>query len=109
MKQTDVQVIVKRPGEPAAKATIHNTLESLQALVGGYIEVVSLYDHHRPDLVAIVNEEGRLLGLPHNVRGLVGTIVIAKVKGDDFVGMNDKQATELIARVNAWEGRTVCA
>ena len=38
------------------------TLEELQRLVGGYIEVIELRDGRQ----LIVNEEGLLLGLPFN-------------------------------------------
>lgn len=37
-------------------------LEELQAIVGGYIEVINLRD----DKVMIINEEGKLMHLPYN-------------------------------------------
>ncbi len=37
-------------------------LEEIQALVGGYIEIISLNESE----VMVVNEEGKLLGLPIN-------------------------------------------
>lgn len=40
------------------------TLKELQTLVGGYIEV--LYPPSRTGAVLVVNEEGRLRGLPPN-------------------------------------------
>lgn len=48
---------------------IENTLEALQAAVGGYIEVVPLTAR----LCVICNEEGKLLGLPVTA-ALVGDI-----------------------------------
>lgn len=42
----------------------HFTLEELQTLVGGYIELVYLYNG--TGKVLVVNEEGKLQGLPRN-------------------------------------------
>lgn len=100
----DIQVIVKRPGEPAEVTKIPNTLKAFQELVGGYIETVSI----RMDIVAIVNEEGRWMNLPRNIRGLVGTIVFAKVNGDEFGSLKDTVAAELMTKIKAWEGHPVC-
>jgi len=56
------------------------TFAEIQALVGGYVEVV----HLSPGRVALVNEDGRPLGLPPNPEAsriagvsLVGTVVLA--------------------------------
>lgn len=68
-----MKVIIKHPGKIGEHADIPNELEALQAAVGGYIEIV----HINADLVAIVNEEGKLKKLPKNCCGLVGTIVFA--------------------------------
>lgn len=40
------------------------TLKELQALVGGYIELVPVSNH--PDKVLVINEDGRLHSLPLN-------------------------------------------
>lgn len=42
---------------------IDNTLEALQACVGGYIEPVA---HRTPGTAYFVNERGLLIGLPRN-------------------------------------------
>jgi len=39
------------------------TLEEMQALVGGYIEMVPMAG----DKMLIINEEGKLQGLPYNI------------------------------------------
>lgn len=39
------------------------SLEELQGFVGGYIEIIRLGDNR----LVIVNEEGKLLGLPMNI------------------------------------------
>lgn len=57
------------------------TLEELQEVVGGYIEIVRSYQDL--DEVLVVNEEGRLKGLPINElaslvakRMIVGDVVV---------------------------------
>ena len=79
-----MQVIYKAPGAPAEVRDIPNELSALQEAVGGYIETVSLAS----DAVVICNEEGRLMGLPHNTRfvgvDFVGPILIAGVDGEEF-------------------------
>ena len=59
-------VLLIQPGEKPALTEINGTLESMQKIVGGCIQVLYPFD----DPIALVcNEEGKLLGLPLN-RGL---------------------------------------
>ena len=86
MKDDKILCIIKRPGEEPMVEHIENKLEAFQAAVGGYIETVQFAQ----DGVLIVNEEGRLLGLPTNkVMGmpLVGTVVCVGVKGEEFASL----------------------
>lgn len=63
---------------------VPNTLEALQAAVGGNIEVVPMDTH----LCVICNEEGKLLGLPPVAAMparrdvLCGTLVICRTTSD---------------------------
>ena len=79
-----MKIARKRPGEPWEFADVENTLEALQAEVGGYIETITFL----ADACIIVNEEGRLRGLPFNVNlcglKLVGTVLLVGVQGDEF-------------------------
>ena len=79
-----MKAIRKKPGCEPEVIDIENTLEAFQAEVDGHIEAVTIFD----DAVIICNEEGRLLGLPHNVRfcgiEFVGTILIVGCAGDTF-------------------------
>lgn len=81
-----IRTIVIDPGKDPRMETIRNDLHTLQRLVGGYIEAVSLVE----DMVMIINEEGKLRGLPKNfwmkVIGdyIVGTAVFVGVDGDEF-------------------------
>lgn len=88
-----MKVIIKQPGMAAELKEIPNTLASLQHEVGGYIETVNV----GTDLVAIVNEEGRLKKLPDNTLGLVGTIVFVGYKKDRFTSVPDSAVSLLCA------------
>ena len=72
-----IKVVLQRPGEISRIVTVLNTLETLQDMIGGYIEMHSLSN----GLVLVMDEEGRLKGLPENVRcvqygTIVGTVFI---------------------------------
>lgn len=81
-----IWAIIIEPGKAPRMETIYNELHTLQRLVDGYIEVCPLAE----DMVMIINEEGKLRGLPKNfwmeVIGdyIVGTAVFVGVDGDEF-------------------------
>lgn len=83
-----IRVIIKEPGKAPHYEEIENDLETLQMIVGGYIETVTLYD-----IVIICDEEGRLSSKAMNCRlygqQLCGTIIIAGVEGEDFADAPD--------------------
>ena len=73
--------LLKSDGEVIDNVDI-SSLEKMQELVGGYIEIIYLND----DKVLIVNEEGLILQLPFNQRAsgifkskLVGDIILCKI------------------------------
>lgn len=74
---------------------IGDDLRSLQAEVDGSIEVVHLFSKGCP--VLIVNEEGRLKGLPENKRipGIVGDAFFIGVGDEDFVSLTHGQVESL--------------
>lgn len=83
-----IKAVVKRPNEDSEIVEIENSLESLQSIVGGWIERVPSIFNPKYDLYC--NEEGKLMGLPPNIitRGtdvVVGTVVV--------VSSNSKGAT----------------
>lgn len=94
-EEPSIHIIYKAPGLPPEPREIPNTLEELQALVGGRIETVTLAS----DAVIICNEEGRLRHLPFNCRflgvGFVGPLVIAGVRDDSFADLPEC-CTELL-------------
>lgn len=83
-----IKVIVKHPYLKPTLCEIDNTLEEMQMIVGGYIEVVTM-----DDFVVICNEEGRLYDLPFNIQfgrvDFVGSIIIAGNGGEDFTDVPD--------------------
>lgn len=84
MESKEIMAIIKKPGEKAEIKPIRNTIEELQEIVGGYIETLKWTN----DSVLIMNEEGKLLGLPVNFPiwndVIVGTAVVVGTKEDEF-------------------------
>lgn len=79
-----INVMVKHPGHPWSTERVTNELASFQALVGGYIETVPVDG----EMLLLVNEEGKLQGLPANFAYgqdvLCGTVVAVGIQGDSF-------------------------
>lgn len=88
-----IKVIIKEPGKAPEIKTITNDLGTLQSIVGGYIEAVTLAS----DLVIICNEECKLWNLPYNFdfggQSFVGTVVFAGVDGDEFADVPERLAS----------------
>lgn len=82
-----LRVLVKRPGLPLRAEVVENTLRSMQELVDGPIECITIAS----DLALVCNEEGRLLGLSPSVTILgvqfVGPVAFVGVRGEDFIGI----------------------
>ena len=93
-----IKVVIFEPGKPGKEEFIPNTLYAMQQIVGGYIESLKLTS----DTVIICNEEGRLLGLPENRLGIVGTFFIAGDDGgDELISLNDEQVMFLTGKYAA--------
>ena len=84
-----MKIIMKKPGEKPEVIEIENKLSALQEAVGGYIQAVPVAE----DICVICNEEGKLLGLPYNMRlgkdTLVGTILVVGVAREEFCDLSD--------------------
>ena len=82
-----IKVFIKYPRRSPYTAWIANKLESLQRIVGGHIEPVTIEE----DMVIICNEEGRLHGLPRNCKvcgiDFVGPIIFAGAEGEEFASV----------------------
>lgn len=79
-----MKVARKRPGEPWEFTKIKNSLEALQAEVGGYIKTIPLCS----DSCLVVNMVGIPKGLPFNLNfcglRLFGTVLLVGVEDDKF-------------------------
>ena len=93
-----MKILVVEPMKPCEVREIPDTLEAMQALVGGYIQAVYPFQE---EVAVICNEEGRNLDLPYN-RPLMdesglpydivcGTFFMAGVSGEHFVSLTDEQ------------------
>jgi len=95
-----IRVIIARPNELAEITEIENDLETYQAIVGGYIECLTLDEK----AILICNEEGKLKGLPDNFayKGdvIVGTVVIVGIKNNDFAGLSQEEAIKIRNRLD---------
>lgn len=89
-----MRVIVKEPAQSPVQITIDGSLESLQHLVGGYIEHVKFTDN----IGILVDEEGKLKGLQTNfflpsIRDeLAGTVVFVGEDGEEFADVPERDA-----------------
>ena len=88
LKENQILVIIKNPGqEPYVEPLFENTLEAFQKAVGGYIETSTF----ATDACLVMNEEGRLQGLPFNFAALghefVGPVICVGVKSDEFASL----------------------
>ena len=93
-----IKVLVVEPMKPCEVREIDGSLETMQAIVGGYIQAVYPY---RDEIALICNEEAKLMGLPYNRpltndRGvpydiICGTFFLAGQGGEDFVSLTDEQ------------------
>lgn len=92
-----IHVLLMEPKKVAKPALVNNTLEDMQQLVGGHIEVLPLPGGG----LLVCNEEGKFLTLPQNralkdeagkvVDVLVGTCFICGTKGDEFISLTPDQ------------------
>lgn len=97
MKEENIRVLVMEPGKEIEERLIPNTLEALQELVGGRIEVA----YRTYAWALLCDEEGKLKGkdvcrtlFTHSgikVDELAGTLAAVGIAGEDFRGLTDGQ------------------
>lgn len=94
MEET-IRIIVVHPRKIEVKE-VPNTLEALQKLVGGNIEQFRAFSDN--DIATLCNEEGYFLDLPdnHHFPGIVGTVLIVGVRGEDFCSVSPSKAKRLM-------------
>lgn len=91
-----MKVVIKKVGEQAQVTEIENTLEALQGIVGGYIEVVAVGG----EVLMICNEEGKLNGLEYNFKlgndFIVGNVLFVQAKDEDFTDLSDSNVESIM-------------
>lgn len=94
-----IRVVLLEPGKEARITKIDSSLEGMQKIVGGYIEVTYPFDE---EVCIICNEEGKINGLSAN-RGIkdeeyrvvdiiAGPCFICDCSGENFGSLSDEQA-----------------
>lgn len=96
-----IRVVVAEPQRRAEIRMIERDLAAMQEIVGGYIEMVSL-----GGLDVYFNEEGRVLGLPHNrVLGgyeILGTLFVSRTDDrGESVSLTKEQAERVVQVLDA--------
>lgn len=105
--ERSIKIVVVEPEKPARITDIGDGLDSMQAVVGGYIQVISAQaipggKNLSHDLILVLNEEGKLDDLPYNFKiwdgadYIVGTCFVCKEKDDEMVGLSDEEAQSVI-------------
>lgn len=107
-----MKIVVVKPGQPAEIRDIEGSLESMQKVVGGYIECLNPWGNN---ICLICNEEGKIQGLKPNrsitykngARDIIaGTFFFCRSKGEEFAGFSDAGAAyiaSLFKEVPEWE------
>lgn len=103
-----MRVVIIEPDKPAHIAEIENSLASMQATVGGYIEIVPAEWMpggailRNRNLLLVMNEEGKLEDLEPNFplqNGsdyLFGTAFVCKGQEDEMVGLSEEEADLIV-------------
>lgn len=104
-----MRVLVYRPYEHGELVEVQNELESLQDLVGGYIEHYPVLPEYNIGL--LINEEGIWQNLPQNrhllnnnelLATFFGNMVFLSTDGEEFTGLSDAQIDLLDEWVGLW-------
>lgn len=104
----EIQVVIVEPGKPPYKKMIRNNIDAFHKIVEGYIENVFIGRTAKDAKVGIVlNEEGKLIGLPFNRRiykngvtdDFMGNFFITAYNWEgDNVSLSDAEADHYIQR-----------
>src|SRR5262245_20977083 len=99
MPTTDTIRILHVPvGAPPRVLAIDPNLGTLQRLVGGLIDCVTVADQ----IVIVANEEAAFQDLPANTAGFLGPFLFVRSNPEgDFISLTDRD----LARAKAWLAR----
>lgn len=109
MTPSTILVVVADPGQPALAMRIEPSLEALQKLVGGNIEAVHFRFGQGSNIYFYCNEDGKSLGLAHNMGFgfdvVVGPIVISSADSEgEEIGVTEDQAPLIMRAVDRLRG-----
>ena len=104
-----MKVIMMEVGKPAEVKDIDGSLDGMQKIVGGWIQ--SYYPFEDEDVAIILNEEGKIIGLPANrvvyIHGYTSDILCgpAFIVGsdpnlEDFSDLTDEQIERLMKKID---------
>ena len=101
-----MRVVMVEVGRKACEMELEDSLASMQRAVGGLIQAV--YEPGGRDAALICNDEGKLLGLPLNLRdedgeiydAIAGTFFIcgALADSENFTSLTDEQVAYWLRR-----------
>jgi hypothetical protein len=95
-----IKTLLIKPGKKPEVVNVADDLEAMQQLVDGYIQETIFYDD---DVAFIMNEEGKLRGLPPNraIKDEYGNIIdiivgnfflcFAPITSESFLSLSDEQ------------------
>ena len=102
-----MKIVVVEPGFTSPEIReIDGSLESMQEVVGGYIEVHYPWDG---PFCLVCNEDAKQLGLELNrvvrydsgaFEVFRGTIFVVGIEGEEFVGLTDAVANEFLRAID---------
>lgn len=96
----NIRVVRCTPNQPREVLIINDDLETLQSLVGGYIETYTFSD----GLIAIVDEEGMLKDLPlQSFRDMpfLGVIILTRVDEEGImISLTEEETKALLSESN---------
>ena len=89
--------------------SVSDSLENLQKIVGGYIELLSFAS----DGALVMNEEGKIIGLPLNRTAslmfgipIVGDTFLIGINGEEFDSLSDEVARWFLKEAKGAWGET---
>lgn len=114
MTEKTIRVVYKEPCKNAEIREIPNNLYTLQKLVGGYIQAVTIPYGEKRTLILICDEEGKLkIKQQPNIYSeylqdvICGPIIIVGEDGEDFGSIAEQDAQVICDNLNRSLGDTV--
>lgn len=101
-KEDKIKVLCVKPEQAPEVVEIDNTIETMQEMVGGYVEQIRPFSD---SVVFICNEDGKLMDLPlnrtlyNNRNGrpydiISGNFLVVGFKGEEFSSLSDDMLRE---------------